>query len=178
MKKINHLSLKMCVISPMHRGFFLLEALIAVLIFSLGILGLVAMGGLAIQAQSDAEYRTQAAAYANQIIGDMWVNLDRSTLTSSYTSIAAFQLNATSAGNCDFSGGNPGAQALVANWVTNITTAGPGQGLPGAVVGMQQILIDNTAAAYNKVTVTVCWQTPKDIVNLVKRKHIVISYIN
>ena len=43
---------------------------------------------------------------------------------------------------------------------------------------MQQILIDNTAAAYNKVTVTVCWQTPKDIVNLVKRKHIVISYIN
>jgi len=167
--------MRMISLKQLNEGFFLLEALIAVLIFSLGILGLVAMGGLAIQAQSDAEYRTQAAAYANQIIGDIWVNLDRSTVTSGYTSIAAFQLNTTTTKSCEYTGGNAGAQAVVANWVTNITTAGPGQGLPGSVTGMQQILIDNTAAAFNKVTVTVCWKSPKDTV---ARKHIVISYIN
>ena len=48
-------------------GFFLLEALIALLIFSLGILGMVGMGGAAIAAQSDAQYRTEAANYANEI---------------------------------------------------------------------------------------------------------------
>ena len=177
MKNINHHSLKVRMINPnkLNEGFFLLEALIAVLIFSLGILGLVAMGGLAMQAQSDAEYRTQAAAYANQIIGDIWVNLDRSTVTSGYTSIAVFQLNTTTTNSCEYSGGNVGAQAAVANWVTNITTAGPGQGLPGSTTGMQQILIENTAAAFNKVTVTVCWKSPKDTV---ARKHIVIGYIN
>ena len=42
-------------------GFFMLEALVAILIFSLGILGLVAMGSVAINAQNDAQYRTEAA---------------------------------------------------------------------------------------------------------------------
>ena len=43
------------------RGVFLIEALIAILIFSLGILGMVAMAGSAMSAQTDARFRTDAA---------------------------------------------------------------------------------------------------------------------
>ncbi len=39
-------------------GLFLLEALIAILVFSLGILGMIAMGGAAIASQSDAQNRS------------------------------------------------------------------------------------------------------------------------
>ena len=44
---------------PSQGGFFLIEAMVAILIFALGILGLVAMGGTAVSSQSDAQYRTE-----------------------------------------------------------------------------------------------------------------------
>ena len=49
--------------SPQHRqrGMFLLEALVGILIFSIGILALVAMQATAITAQADAQYRVEAA---------------------------------------------------------------------------------------------------------------------
>ena len=47
--------------SRRQRGFFLIEAMVAMLIFALGILGLVAMGGTAVASQSDAQYRTEAS---------------------------------------------------------------------------------------------------------------------
>ena len=52
-------------------GMMLIEALIAILIFSLGILGMVAMGSVAIAAQSDSQYRTEAANYANEIASEI-----------------------------------------------------------------------------------------------------------
>jgi type IV pilus assembly protein PilV len=55
-------------------GVMLLEALIAILIFSIGILGLVAMQGLAISAVSDAKYRSDASFLANQIMAQIWVD--------------------------------------------------------------------------------------------------------
>ena len=55
-------------------GVMLLEALIAILIFSIGILGLVAMQGLAISNVSDAQYRSDASFLANQIFANIWVD--------------------------------------------------------------------------------------------------------
>ncbi len=52
----------------------LLEALIAILIFSLGILSLVALQGTSIQLTSDAKYRTDASLLANKLIGQMWAS--------------------------------------------------------------------------------------------------------
>jgi type IV pilus assembly protein PilV len=52
----------------------LLEALIAILIFSLGILSLVALQATSIQLTSDAKYRTDATLLANRLIGQMWVS--------------------------------------------------------------------------------------------------------
>ena len=52
----------------------LLEALIGLLIFSLGILALVAMQSVAISNVSNAKYRVEAALFADEIISQMWVN--------------------------------------------------------------------------------------------------------
>lgn len=157
-------------------GFFLLEALIAVLIFSLGLLGLVAMAGAAISAQSDAQYRAEAAKFTNEIISQMWVNVDRSAPNGSTvaTSLAAFSHNPTTSADCSFSG-TASSHALVGVWSARVLATGKDGGLPGASASRQQILVDTTSAGRNKVTVTLCWQTPQDSA---PRKHVAISYIN
>jgi type IV pilus assembly protein PilV len=55
-------------------GVMLLEALIAVLIFSLGILSLVALQATSIQLASDAKYRVDASLLADKLIGQMWAS--------------------------------------------------------------------------------------------------------
>lgn len=54
------------------RGVFLLEALLAILILSIGILGLVAMQARAISFSVDAEDRNRAALLANDMVSAMW----------------------------------------------------------------------------------------------------------
>ncbi|WP_291991966.1 type IV pilus modification protein PilV [Candidatus Accumulibacter sp. ACC003] len=55
-------------------GVMLLEALIAILVFSLGILSLVALQAVSIKLTGDARYRTDATLLANRLIGQMWVS--------------------------------------------------------------------------------------------------------
>lgn len=52
-------------------GVMLLEALIAILIFSLGILGVVGMQASAVKANRDAKYRADAGLLANELVGQM-----------------------------------------------------------------------------------------------------------
>ena len=59
-------------------GVMLIEALIGILIFSIGILALIGMQAAAIKNTTDARYRSEAAFLANRIIGEMWV--DRANL--------------------------------------------------------------------------------------------------
>ena len=70
--------------SPMHipsratartqSGVMLLEALVAILIFSLGIIALLGLQANSIIQVSQAKYRTDASYLANQIIARMWVD--------------------------------------------------------------------------------------------------------
>jgi type IV pilus assembly protein PilV len=53
-------------------GSYLLEALIAILIFAFGVLGLIGLLGSSIRVTNDARYRAEAANLANGMIGDMW----------------------------------------------------------------------------------------------------------
>lgn len=59
---------------PSHRqrGAHLLEALIAIAIFSSGILGLVGVLAHSIRATQDARVRTEAAQFAHAMIAEMW----------------------------------------------------------------------------------------------------------
>ena len=61
-------------------GSLLLEGMIAILIFSFGILALMGMQANAIKDSADVKYRATASLLANQIISQMWV--DRANLAS------------------------------------------------------------------------------------------------
>lgn len=66
-------------------GVMLLEALIAILIFSLGILGIVGMQASAVNASRDAKYRSDAGLLANELIGQMWSgNRDGTALKTNF----------------------------------------------------------------------------------------------
>lgn len=55
-------------------GVVLLEALVAILIFSIGLLGMLGMQAASVNAVSDAKYRSEAAMVANQIVARMWAD--------------------------------------------------------------------------------------------------------
>ena len=155
------------------QGVFMLEALIGILIFSLGILTLVAMQAAAINAQSDSQVRTEAAKRAEQIASSMWLNVDRTNAAATQASLATFVHHSTGAiSSCNFTGG-ASSNALVTAWETTVTSGTTL--LPGTTSSKLQILVDTTGGAYNKVTITVCWQAPKD---LAARRHTYVTFIN
>lgn len=55
------------------KGVMLLEALIGLLIFSIGILALIAMQSVAISQVTDAQYRVEANALAERMLGNLFV---------------------------------------------------------------------------------------------------------
>jgi type IV pilus assembly protein PilV len=67
------------------RGAYLLEALIGILIFSLGILGIVGLQAQAMRFTNDSEYRAEAVYLANGLISQMWTD-DRAQLKTKYDS--------------------------------------------------------------------------------------------
>jgi len=157
-------------IKKQQQGVFLLEALIGILIFSIGVLAMIALQANGIAAQTDAQYRIEAANLANQIIGDINLNISRQNAAATQAGLASFAHQA-SGSNCNYSG-TASTNALVTNWVNAITTDNATH-LPGATAAMQQIIVDT--GTFNRVTVSLCWQSPSD---LQPRKHTVIAYIN
>lgn len=118
----------------------LLEALIGILIFSLGILSLVGMQTIAIRATTDARDRTEASSLATEIVGEMW--LDRANL----------------AGYAYDGSGTP--PAALDPWVTRVEGL-----LPGAVTNQPTVVIAPSVLGVTvgtETTVTVFWQNPND----------------
>jgi type IV pilus assembly protein PilV len=161
------------------RGMFLIEAVVAILLFMLGILGMVGLSAQAVSTQSDAEYRTLAAQWASQIGQEAWISVSRSGVdpvtraANLALSLATFEYM-KEGDDCDFSG-VPSSNATVTAWVAAVRDATHG-GLPGSTEFMQQIRIDSTPGGYNKMTVTVCWTVPSQ--PTVKRRHVFATLIN
>lgn len=161
--------------SRRQRGVFLIEALLGILIFSLGILALIGMQAAAISAQSDARYRIEASNLTEQMQNNIWLSVDRSSTANLATSLAAFQHQATgtpTSTSCAFSG-TASTNALVIAWATAVQAATTG--LPGSASTMQQIVVDTSGGAYNKVSITVCWQPPRAAT---PSRHTVVTFVN
>lgn len=112
------------------KGVMLIEALIGMLIFSIGILALMGMQAMAMRATIDSKYRSEASFLANEIIGQMWV--DRSNLSA-------------------YADANCGSTAVCAAWVARVQSLLPnatGANAPSIAISGQQ------------VTVTVRWLRP------------------
>jgi type IV pilus assembly protein PilV len=117
-------------------GVVLIEALLGILIFSIGILALIGMQAVAVQNTADARYRSEAAFLANQAIAQMWV--DRANLTLYHDA-------------------NTGAYAPRTDWRTRVEAALPGVDIAGGT-RVPSIVLD--VANENNVTVTVFWLPP------------------
>jgi len=160
---------------------FLIEAMVAILIFALGILGLVAMGGTAVSSQSDAQYRTEASSLADAIAGEIAVGIDRTSEATKAATLAGFAHQPNPAPTvpapCAFAGAaiDPVAKPGVAALLNRAANATPGiPGLPGATLANQQIFID-AAGNFNRVVITLCWRTASDTV---WRRHTLVTYVN
>jgi type IV pilus assembly protein PilV len=55
------------------KGFTLIEVLVSILIFAVGVLGLVAFQARAVAAATDIEDRNTAAFVANEFVSNMWL---------------------------------------------------------------------------------------------------------
>lgn len=72
------------------RGSFMLEALIAILIVALGVLGTVGLYARSVQQVDDAKFRGEAALLASSLIGQMWLtNAHTVALTANFDSASA-----------------------------------------------------------------------------------------
>jgi type IV pilus assembly protein PilV len=137
----------------------LVEVLVAIGLFSIGVLSLLAFQGTAINIAAEAKYRSDAAFLANQLVARMWT--DRANL-------ASYALN-TNVPACSV-GANASAHPPVQNWLLGVQGDNSMEGLlPGADEVRQRIDI----GAANEVTVNLCWLTPAGDV----RRYVVRSQI-
>jgi type IV pilus assembly protein PilV len=58
------------------QGVVIIEAMIAILIFSVGVLGIVGMQASMVKNTSESQYRSEASYIAQQRIGQLWVAPD------------------------------------------------------------------------------------------------------
>lgn len=120
-------------------GAFLLEALIGLLVFAFGILGLVGLQAVAIRNTNDLQFRGEAIQIANAAMGRMWT-MDRTKLKAFYEG--------------DAGSGGDGYMALVE----------AAERLPGVkgndALAPTVVVADGPSTTSNLVTVTIRWQLP------------------
>ena len=114
------------------KGMVLLEGLIAILIFSLGILGMIGMQAVYIQHMSEARYRSEASLLTDTLIGGMRVS-DRAP--------ASLQASFNTGG------------AGYLTWKDKVAAA-----LPGVAVHPPTVVVDGDGMA----TITVFWLAPSE----------------
>lgn len=151
---------------PREKGIVLIEAMIGILIFSIGVLAVIAMQASAISAQSDAQYRIEASNLVDRMMGEINLNVDRSNATNLQNSLAAFSHQPDGA-DCNFSG-TASNNAQVTAWLNDVTAQ-----LPRTNTAMQQIIVNT--GNFNQVSITLCWQNSAD---LVPRRHTLVAYVN
>ncbi len=119
-------------------GIILIEALIAILIFSMGILAIIGLQAQSVRNSSEAKYRADASFLVNQIIGRLWA--DRSNIAT-YSHLPT--------GTVCTPSGSASANTNVTQWLAGVDAV-----LPDAGSARQSIAVDT---ANNTVTVRLCW---------------------
>jgi len=127
----------------------LLEALVAILIFSLGVLSVIQLQAVSIKQASGAEHRSLAALLANDLISRMWAS-DKTAATlqanfASATGGAGYNQWLNTVRNS----GLPNVSSAMSTLPTVTFTTIPGAGALGGTPSSQ-------------VTVTVFWRAPGD----------------
>lgn len=132
---------------PGHRagGFTMIEVLVSLLVFSLGILAMVSIQATAARMATDARDRAIATFLADQLLARMLISDPATALT--------FAHHATGDVACAPQGA-ASANPVVIAWLAEVTRQ-----WPNANTAEQQIVVDEDT---NQVTVRLCWQNGND----------------
>ncbi len=127
---------------PLHTpqtGFTLIEVMVSILIFSIGIVALVGMQSAMISNSIDASNRIQASSLANQLIGQMWV------------SRGVNDINLNTYDTAD--GGSRPTGHFLDSWLNNVQVSLPGSSGSNAPI---------VRVTGSDVSITIRWQLPSD----------------
>jgi type IV pilus assembly protein PilV len=128
-------------------GVALLEAMIAILVFSVGVLGVVGLQARSVQGLSEAGFRSQAVQHANEIIAEMWMTDPglRANLYNSATSGSRYTawLSGVTSGSRLLPGASANLPTVVVNTVQQPIVISPGDSF-----------------TYSDVTITIRWLPP------------------
>jgi type IV pilus assembly protein PilV len=149
--KMKSRSLRLTGPARAQRGIVLIDAMVAILIFSVGILGMVALQASAVEMTGAANYRLTAATLADHVIAQMWA--------SPPADLASFR-----------GGKGKGDGDAYTGWRNKIDCSKnehAGNCLPGVKAHPPSIQIvqqnlPNAGNTQYQVTVTVYWQAPSD----------------
>ena len=141
------------------RGVMLIEALVAILIFSIGILAVVGMQAVAIKDVTSAKYRNEAAFLAQELLAQMWTD-------NGNIGVYAFP-----------GAGAPPARILP--WVNKVQLRLPDVANQLPIVTLTNALPPAPAAPTGAtVQITVRWRLPDEVTQgLPAHSHTVIAYV-
>lgn len=124
------------------QGFTLIEVLVSVLVFSVGVLGMVGLQATAVRLATDAQQRAEATFLADQLLARM--------LIADPATAASFAHHPDGTTRCAPTG-PASSNAAVTEWLADVTAT-----FPRASADEQQITV--SAAPANEVTVRLCWR--------------------
>lgn len=130
------------------RGVMLIEALLGILIFSLGIMALIGLQAQSIRNSSEAKYRADASFLADQIIGRIWAGRYAAGNTFDPTPFAHRPGGAICAPT-----GSDSSHVGVTTWTANVARLLPDAGSARQSIAIDRDVTTNTA----QVTVRMCW---------------------
>jgi len=134
-------------------GVMLLEALIGILIFSLGILAMVGMQSMSLKLATDSRDRAEASNLAGQLVGQMWLNR---------AALASYQYSGTGT-----------APAALTTWIAQVNASLPNAAATPPIVAVGASPL--SASAGTQTTVTLRWNSPTDST---VHQYVMTAYIN
>ncbi len=144
-------------------GSMLLEAFIAILIFSMGILAIVGMQASAIKHSADAKYRSEASMLANELLGKMWVALDRTGTSEAQFTAARVAMQTNFQGGA----GTDGAGYIA--WFSEVQATLPDSSAYAPTVTINPV--------NGLVTINVLWKAPNEPTAAAPRSYLVLAQI-
>lgn len=135
--------------TKMHRrqsGVVILEVLVSIAIFAVGVLGIVGLQTVTAKAGIDARFRTEAASLADEIVARAQIWPDPTTLATNFV------------GTSDLTPSRTGGTEFVSWYDNKLVYAG--SGLPGAIATVTFPATFTTSGAGILMTVEISWQPP------------------
>lgn len=129
---------KMKTLQKNQSGVVILEVLVSIVIFAVGVLGIVGLQAVTAKAGVDARFRTEAATLADELVARAQIWSDVATLQANFVSPGGLEYQTWLNNRLALAGsGLPGAQAIVTFPAPFVATTGGGGALMTVVISWQ-----------------------------------------